>query len=505
MAQETIQYTPPMTVKHFIRDHRKGELFYDWIVGPLGSGKTTGIFFKLCYMAGLQAPGADGIRRTRAVIVRQTAPQLKDTTMKSWNAWFKPGQAGDWALTDKVFTLRFSDVECEVLFRPLDTPEDVSRVLSLEVTFAIIDEFIDIPKQIIDALSGRLGRYPAKKDGGATNWGMWGSSNPSTEDNWWYDYLHDEAIVDLVRLHGSSTKVDAAKSRIASNDNNGRNVRYFIQPSGLSDEAENLENLPGNRGYYENQAIGKSVAWIKQFIDAEWGFSASEAPVVKTFSPTIHIPRAKLAFNPSLPLIGGFDPGIGGTALIFGQEDLHGRLLVLGEVGAVGMGVTRFLTEKVKPYLRRHFPNASVIIAPDPASINRSQTDEVAVVEIIRKHFQVKIETNNQLAKRLDAIESYTTRNTEMGPALLIDRDECPQLVRALSGGWRFGLVPKGDTQKPYPEKNSYSHYGDAFGYCCRFFHKQFEKGGMRGVTVVGQQAMAHRYAPRAVPRYNFS
>src|SRR3954470_16757293 len=102
-----IQYTPPATLKEFIKFYLPGELHYSWIVGPVGSGKTTGIFFKLCHMASLQAPGPDGIRRTRAVIVRNTMPQLKDTTLSSWNYWFKPGQAGDWAETEKKFTLRF--------------------------------------------------------------------------------------------------------------------------------------------------------------------------------------------------------------------------------------------------------------------------------------------------------------------------------------------------------------------------------------------------------------
>jgi hypothetical protein len=36
----TINYTPPPTLREFIKDYRQGELFYDWIVGPVGSGKT---------------------------------------------------------------------------------------------------------------------------------------------------------------------------------------------------------------------------------------------------------------------------------------------------------------------------------------------------------------------------------------------------------------------------------------------------------------------------------
>lgn len=508
MATENVEYTPPRTVRAFIMDYRPGQLFYDWIVGPLGSGKTTGLFMKLAYMAKLQERGYDGVRRSRAVIVRSTMPQLRDTTMKSWFAWFKDGIAGKWFATEKNFLLKFDDVECEVLFRPLDTPEDVDRVLSLEVTFAIIDEFIQIPRAIIDALSGRCGRYPAKKDGGATNWGMWGSSNPGTEDNWWYDYLHNKgeyadgnSKVELIELFGTPERVVQVQEKLKYVSQVG-NVRYFHQPSGNCSDAENIENLPGGREYYFNQAKGKSAAWIKQFLDAEWGFSASEQPVVQAFLPNVHV-SSGLRYMPTLQLVGGFDPGLGGMALIFGQEDLHGRLCVLGELGAVGMGVSRFITDKIKPYMRQRFPNAELTIAPDPAAANRQQNDERAVVDVLRKAFQVKIETNNHLAVRLDAIEHYASRLTEIGPALLIDKEACPQLVRALSGGWRYQKVKSGEN-KPVPDKNSYSHYGDAFGYLCRYFHKQFIREGRHGGLANGVMPFTGRAPVRqALPVYH--
>jgi hypothetical protein len=483
MAANVINYTPPPTIKEYIVDYRPAELFYDWIVGPVGSGKTTGLFFKLVRMAKLQKPGADGIRRTRAVVVRNTAPQLRDTTIVSWNYWFKDGQAGTWRATESKFTLRFDDVECEVLFRPLDTPDDVARVLSLEVTFAILDEFVQIPMEIVDALSARLGRFPSMKDGGATNWGMWGSSNPATEDNPWFDHLHDE---DIVLRYTLGMDRDAEEMRRRALGLDVPNATYFLQPSGFSENAENIANLPGGRGYYTNQAKGKSHAWIKQFIEAEWGYSIAGKPVVPTFNADMHVSPSLLKFDPMQPIVVGFDPGIGGSAFIFGQEDLHGRLRVYGELVQNGMGAERLISERLKPYLRRRFPNARVLIAPDPAAANRGQSDEKSVVDVMRKHFDVKYDTNNRLAPRLDAIEHYTTRLTDVGPALLIDGKECPVLVRALKGGWRFVLDPKKDIIKgAEPEKNHYSHPGDAFGYLARHYAKLAER--------------AERYGGRAV------
>ena len=80
------------------------------------------------------------------------------------------------------------------------------------------------------------------------------------------------------------------------------------------------------------------------------------------------------------------------------------------------------------------------------------------------------------MAIRTDAIEHFTTRLTDVGPALLIDAKECPVLVRALKGGWRYEVNQKGDTAPTVDKKNPYSHSGDGFGYLCRYFHKLNER-----------------------------
>ena len=447
MANTAINYTPPPTVEEFVKWHLPGQLFYDWILGPVGSGKTTGIIFKIAYMASLQAPSPlDGIRRTRVVVIRNTGQQLNDTTIVSWNYWFKHGQAGEWRSTDKKFILKFADVECEVLFRPLDTPDDVSRVLSLEVTFAVLDEFVQIPKEVVEALSARCGRFPPKIDGGATNWGMFGSSNPGEEDSWWHDYLH-ETLPD--------------------------NARLFVQPSGFSPEAENLANLPGGQDYYFNQAKGKSPEWVRQFIEVQWGFSLAGRPVFPMFAQHIHVAKYSINPNPYLPLVIGFDPGMN-SALIIGQETLSGQLVVLDELVQRDMGAERVIEERLKPLLKTKYPGYQVIIAPDPAATNRTQTDERSVVDVFKKFFDIEYDTDNTLQPRLEAVEHYLTRLTGAGPALLID-PSCKNLIRALGGGYRYAVDRKGKTA-PAPEKNDYSHPADAFQYLCKYFQKAAKK-----------------------------
>jgi hypothetical protein len=474
-----IDYKPARTVKHFIKHHKPHQFFADWIIGPVGSGKTTGVFFKLVYLASQQTPSpVDGKRRVRAVIVRNTAPQLSDTTIASWNLWFKDGVAGKWHATDKRFVLRFSDVECEVLFRALDTPDDVARVLSLETTFVILDEFVQIPEAIVDALAARCGRYPAQNDGGATNWGMWGASNPGNEDDWWHDKL-----LEVDKWTGEKAVKTAEKET---------NWTYFEQPSGFSEEAENLENLPGGREYYTNLAKDKKEHWVKQFIEVEWGYSLQGTPVIATFNYDIHVAKQPLKANSHLPLIGGYDPGMN-SAMILGQMDLHGRVCVFDELIQRDMGAVRFVTTRLQPLIRLKYPAFEFIISPDPAAGQRTQTDEQTVVKAISKYFKVKIaDSNNRLAGRIEAIEHYTTRLTDSGPALLID-PRCKTLIRALRSGWRYAKTQKGEIN-PEPMKNEYSHPGDAFSYMCKYFYKGMRNETRRREVAAVRQAPMNTY-----------
>jgi hypothetical protein len=321
--------------------------------------------------------------------------------------------------------------------------------LSLEVTFAVLDEFVQIKKEIVEALAARCGRYPPQIDGGATNWGMWGSSNTGDEDSWWYEYL-----------------IDPKSGQLPSN------VKLFVQPSGFTPEAENTENLPGKRKYYTNLREGKSDEWIRQFIEVQWGYSLDGQPVFPMFNRDIHVAKHELKPNPHLPLVIGFDPGIGGSALIIGQEDLHGRLLIYDELIQRDMGSSRIISERLRPLLRVKYPQFKPIIAPDPAAANRAQSDERSAIDEFKRHFEVQYDTNNTLSPRLEAMEYYMTRLTDVGPALLID-PSCKTIIRALGGGYRYAISSKGNTSAT-PDKNEFSHPADA----CMYLAKHFKRIG---------------------------
>ena len=128
MSQRTISinYKASPTLAKF----HKSNKFHRLVRGPVGSGKSTGMCVEIFRRACEQAPQQDGIRRTRFAIVRSTYRELQDTTLKTWLDWF-PEDLGQSRLNRSEMThqLRFNDVECEVMFRALDRPDDVKKLL----------------------------------------------------------------------------------------------------------------------------------------------------------------------------------------------------------------------------------------------------------------------------------------------------------------------------------------------------------------------------------------
>ena len=428
-----IDYTPPLTGKAFMQSDAKMRT----LMGPVGSGKSVTCSFEIVRRATMQEPNEQGIRKTRAAVVRETARQLQDTTIKTFLDWFPPGVCGTYMRTTKTYFFKVGDVECEVMFRALDDADDVANLNSLELTFTWFNECKDIHPEIVDAMSKRIGRFPSKKDGGPTWHGMWGDTNPPTMDTWWFYQMEH---------------LDP-KDGVSPNDN-GWDV--FKQPSGRSTDAENIENLPEN--YYDTQ--GRSDEYIRTFIDGEYGLSLSGQPIYKYFRPDYHMGKETLRpiINGVRPIVIGMDLGLTPAAVI-GQQDPRGRVLILGEAVSFDMGIQRFTRTILKPLIIEHWSGAPIIVVTDPAGIQRAQTDERSAVDIIKaeglKVFPAK--TNN-ISARISAVDDFLMRQVDGDSAFLVD-PSCTNLKAAMMGGYRYH--PKNGTI----EKNKHSHVAEALQY----------------------------------------
>jgi len=64
--------------------------FVRGLMGPVGSGKSSSCCVEIVMRSLQQEPWYDGVRRSRWAIIRNTYPELKSTTIKTWETWF-PG------------------------------------------------------------------------------------------------------------------------------------------------------------------------------------------------------------------------------------------------------------------------------------------------------------------------------------------------------------------------------------------------------------------------------
>ena len=428
-----IDYTPPLTGKAFMQSDAKMRT----LMGPVGSGKSVTCSFEIVRRATMQEPNEQGIRKTRAAVVRETARQLQDTTIKTFLDWFPPGVCGTYMRTTKTYFFKVGDVECEVMFRALDDADDVANLNSLELTFTWFNECKDIHPEIVDAMSKRIGRFPSKKDGGPTWHGMWGDTNPPTMDTWWFYQMEH---------------LDP-KDGVSPNDN-GWDV--FKQPSGRSTDAENIENLPEN--YYDTQ--GRSDEYIRTFIDGEYGLSLSGQPIYKYFRPDYHMAHEALRpiVNGVRPIVIGMDLGLTPAAVI-GQQDPRGRVLILGEAVSFDMGIQRFTRTILKPLIIEKWSGAPIIVVTDPAGIQRAQTDERSAVDIIKAEgLRVFPAKTNNVSARVSAVDDFLMRQVDGDSAFLVDPG-CSNLKAAMMGGYRYH--PKNGTI----DKNKHSHVAEALQY----------------------------------------
>jgi hypothetical protein len=428
-----VNYTPPRTGEKFMASDAKMRV----LMGPVGSGKSVTCSFEIIRRAAMQEPDPNtGKRRTRAAIVRETARQLQDTTIKTFLDWFPPGVCGRYMRTTKTYFFEVGDVECEIMFRALDDADDVANLNSLELTFAWFNECRDIHPEIMDAMSKRIGRFPSNKDGGPTWFGMWGDTNPPTMDTWWYYQME---------------KLDP-KDGVSPNDNGWA---VFKQPSGRSIHAENIENLP--EGYYDTQ--GRSEDYIRVFIDGEYGLSSNGKPVYQYFRPDYHMAKSPLRpiINGTRPIVVGMDLGLTPAAVI-GQQCPRGRALILDELVSYDMGVQRFVRTMLKPRLFEKFPGAPVLIVVDPAGIQRAQTDERSAVDIIKAEgFRVIPAKTNKVSARLNAVDDFLMRQVDGDSAFVVD-PHCVKLKAAMMGGYRFD-------KNGGIDKNKHSHVAEALQY----------------------------------------
>lgn len=467
-----IVYIPSYTLDKF----HKCDDFVRGLKGPIGSGKSVGACVEVMKRSNEQKiiyndEYPNGIRKSRYAIIRNTYRELIDTTMQTWFDWF-PKEIGFYRAMDMKWTLnrKLNDgtqLYLEVLFRALDRPDDIKKLLSLELTGGWINEAREIPKQVLDMLQGRVGRYPAfteftdippdvieevydlmDKDmvfselpEHLSKWLPWigiiMDTNPPDSDHWWYTLFEEDKP---------------------------KGFSLFSQPSAKSPDAENIRNLIP--GYYNNIMQGKDQEWINVYVHGKYGFIADGKPVWPEYKDDIHHTSDELPIAGSGTIYVGIDFGLTPAAVI-GQITASGQFQIIDELVTEDMGAVNFgklLHEK----LNREYCGCTLEIYADPAGEQRAQTDEITPFQILwNQQIEAWPTYTNDWTIRREAVADYMQRLDFRGQPAFLVGPKAIMTRKALSGGYKYKRMQVSGQQRfqDKPDKGRYSHVGDAVQY----------------------------------------
>ena len=448
------------TIKQFMKD----ESFFRGLRGPVGSGKSVSCCIEILRRALEQKIGVDGKRKSRWAVIRNTNPQLKTTTIKTWLDWFPEEEWGKfhWSVP-YTHHIKKGELDLEVIFLALDRPEDVKKLLSLELTGAWINEAREIPKSIIDACTMRVGRFPSMRDGGPSWYGVIADTNPPDTDHWWSILAGEAVIPDYI------TKQEA--KMLVKPDN----WRFWNQPPAMKEvfdddghlntydenkDKENGKNLTPN--YYSNIIRGKTKSWIDVYILNKLGQIEDGKPVYEMYRRDVHVAKSDVAIMKDAPIYVGIDFGLT-PACVFGQR-VRGRWLIIDELVAEDMGILRFsdlMKQKMAEYLPRNF-----VVFGDPAGDHRAQTDESTPFQILRgRGISARPAPSNDVMLRLESVNVTLSRMIDGDSGMLID-PKCVNIIKGFDGGYHYRRMQvSGERYDEKPNKNRFSHIHDALQY----------------------------------------
>jgi len=428
---EVKRYTPLPTIRRF--HESPGQI--RCIVGPVGSGKTSGATLEIGYYLPYFLFEHYKIKKTRWAVVRNSYRELKDTTQKTVQEWFP--DAG-MRKSDETVIVRYDNgIESELMFRSCDRPQDVKKFKSLEITGYWIDESIEVADEIKRMLKNRIGRFPQKCP---VRFGIETTNPPDIEHPTYSDFAWDTV----------------PPGPIPEGKPKPNHVGFWQPPR------ENAHNL--RPGYYEDlrNDYRDNQDWIEIYIEGKPGIVIRGKSVYHNFKRSLHVAQVPLTWTGG-PLYLGWDNTGNTPAAVVVQSPTAGRYQVLSEFHTDRQNIVRF-TQDVVAQCNQKFPNCKTQDWADPAGNAEFSTKEggwTSNAKLMKEAADVVVVPSEQnLTARINAVDSLLG----MTDGLLIDPG-CTRLINGFIGGYCYAESSIPGQYQDTPEKNRFSHVHDALQY----------------------------------------
>lgn len=465
MAEKIVKtYTPIPTLQTF----HATEAAMRCIVGPVGSGKTTAASWELCYYLPLHIFRTYGITSTRWVVLRNTYPELIDTTQKTLFYWF---DWGNYAKQQKIYTLKYPEFSLEILFRSCDNPDDVAKFKSLELTGYWIDESIEVANNVKLMLKNRIGRFPPKCP---VRYGIETTNPPDVEDLTYTQFKW------LTPVPGPVSEKQPLVDHYG-----------FWQPP-----RENEANL---RPRYYDDLINDydgNRDWIERYIMGKPGVTLQGRLVFNNFSRESHVAKEPLTWDGRSKLYAGWDNTGNCPACVIGYIPTAGHFHVLREYHTERLGIVDFANLVIGDRNVR-WPAANWVDYADPAGeahFSKTGGGLTSNAEMMREmNIEVLPSEQNWEARR-ESVDFQLGRLVGGKPAFQID-PSCTRLINGFLGGYSYPEIGLTGTHRETPEKNKYSHVHDALQYMMAALLRNYQRPGGREseVSFVRRRPPANR------------
>jgi hypothetical protein len=434
------------------------------IRGPVGSGKSLGSMMRLWRHCCEQAPHPiTGLRTLRIAVVRNTYPDLEQSTVKTWLNLFPEEIYGRFYYSKPmVHPIRVLGLDVEVVFLALDKKEDVRKLRSTEWTIIYFNELQYIPKELFDEATTRAGRFPALKDGGPTYYGVIADMNAPEEDHWL------PPMVGEVEWPENYSEEDRERNAFPDD------WFYICQPPGLIEAmsadgksvvgyAENpdAENLKWLKQSYTEMAKGKSKAFIDSRLMNRITMMADGDPVWPQFVVETHVSKQVLRAVPGHVVYVGLDFGRRPSA-VFGQR-INDRWQVVHEMQMFDASATLF-APAVKRAMFEKFPaDTEFAVYGDPKGRDKTQAFEETAYDIFAANgitVQPAPVKGNDVRTRVDAVVYVLSGMLNGLPRFMLSA-ACRSLKVAMGGKYHLKKIEG----VAMPVKDKYSDLCDALQY----------------------------------------